>query len=281
MGLAELTRPQVVRHRVGVGVLRPADRGRVEASDPAGRHRRRARPAAGPAPGPRRTRPGAAGWCRPSPSHAESGRDQQPDRLRPAQLHRLGHRRRPAPPGRGQQPGIGTADRVRVARQGRGQQAVDGVQLVRGGRAPAAASSAASSVLPVRSAQSARSGPRGSGCPLPGWFGSTPSAEQQRDPVPAPGLDGPDQLVGQHLGRRLLGLAQPAPPRPAVASTQPVLEQQPEMVVAGLEHPVVQGLPVVGVGAGLEQQPGEGVARAGAAAGWPGPRRRRTPRSAR
>ena len=61
----------------------------------------------------------------------------------------------------------------------------------------------------------------------------------------------------RHHGRRLLDLAQPAAPRAAVPLTQPVLKEQPEMVVVGLEHPVVQGLPVVGIGPGLEQQPGQ------------------------
>jgi hypothetical protein len=72
-------------------------------------------------------------------------------------------------------------------------------------------------------------------------------SQQQGNLVPAPGLDGPEQLVGQHRGPGLLGLAQPAAPRSAVALTEPVVEQQPEMVVAGLEHLVVELLPVVGI----------------------------------
>ena len=59
---------------------------------------------------------------------AEPHRDQQPDCLRPTQLHRLGHGQGSALPGLGQQPGIGVADRVRVPGQSRGQQLVDGVQ---------------------------------------------------------------------------------------------------------------------------------------------------------
>ena len=44
---------------------------------------------------------------------------------------------------------------------------------------------------------------------------------------------------------------------PGVAP-EAVIEQQDEMVVVGAEHAVVKGLPVVGVGTRLQQQPGEG-----------------------
>ena len=76
-----------------------------------------------------------------------------------------------------------------------------------------------------------------------------------------------ESWTAEQLGRRIDRVAEPGPPRPAVALSEPELEQQHEVGVVGLEHAVVEGLAVVGVGAGFEQQAGEGAARAGGGAG--------------
>jgi hypothetical protein len=48
-------------------------------------------------------------------------------------------------------------------------------------------------------------------------------------------------------------------PRAEGVAAEAVLEEQDEMVVVAAEHAVVEGLPVVGVGASLQEQPGEGI----------------------
>ena len=65
------------------------------------------------------------------------------------------------------------------------------------------------------------------------------------------------QLPGQHLGRRLGGLAQSALPRTAVAAPEAELEQQLQVTVVGSKHPVVQRLSVVRVGTAGQQQAGQ------------------------
>ena len=52
-------------------------------------------------------------------------------------------------------------------------------------------------------------------------------------------------------------VTEPSAPRAAVTGAEAELEQQLQMIVARLEHPVVERLAVVRVGARLEQQPGE------------------------
>jgi hypothetical protein len=71
--------------------------------------------------------------------------------------------------------------------------------------------------------------------------------------------DSPGQQAAQHLGGRLEGFAQQPVPRAAGVAAEAVLERQHEVVVVAAEHAVVEGLPVVGVGASLQQQPGEGA----------------------
>ncbi len=53
-------------------------------------------------------------------------------------------------------------------------------------------------------------------------------------------------------------VAEAGAPRPAVALPEPVPEEQHEVVVVGSELPVLQRLAVVGIGAGVEEQLGEG-----------------------
>jgi hypothetical protein len=66
----------------------------------------------------------------------------------------------------------------------------------------------------------------------------------------------PAQLDAEHpRGRGQV--RDPGLPRAAVAGAEPVLEQQLQVRVVRLEHPVVEGLRVVGVGAGVEQQPAQ------------------------
>lgn len=88
---------------------------------------------------------------------------------------------------------------------------------------------------------------------------------QQPHPVGHAVCDGPGQLAAQRAGRAPQGLAQPAQPGAARVLAQPELEEQLQVVVARLEHPVVQRLGVVGIGARGEQQPGQRLC-----AGMPG-----------
>ena len=78
-------------------------------------------------------------------------------------------------------------------------------------------------------------------------------------PYPHPHVvrDRPPELPPDQLGRRVGPLAEAGPPRPAVAAAQPVAEQQHEVAVVAAELPVVQRLPVVGVGPGRQQRPGQ------------------------
>jgi hypothetical protein len=73
--------------------------------------------------------------------------------------------------------------------------------------------------------------------------------------------DGPGQLAAEHLGRAAERIAEPPAPRTAVTGAQAELEEELQVVAARLEHPVVQGLAVVRVGTGLQQQPGGGQDR--------------------
>ena len=65
------------------------------------------------------------------------------------------------------------------------------------------------------------------------------------------------QLLVDHLARGCVRLSeQPVPPS-AVAGAEPEFEQQLEPAVVAVPVAVVESLPVVGIGAGLEQQPRE------------------------
>jgi hypothetical protein len=81
---------------------------------------------------------------------------------------------------------------------------------------------------------------------------------EQPDPFGHRMGDGPAELTAHHLLRRVQGAAHPGLPRTTVAGAEAELEQQLQVVVVRLEHPVVQGLAIVGVGAGFEQQAGQG-----------------------
>ena len=60
-----------------------------------------------------------------------------------------------------------------------------------------------------------------------------------------------------------------ASPGTAVTGAEAELEEQLQVVVVGLEHAVVERLPVVRIGAGIEQEPCRAPASAGAGAGRP------------
>jgi hypothetical protein len=65
--------------------------------------------------------------------------------------------------------------------------------------------------------------------------------------------DRPGELAADHLRRSVERVAESPAPRAAVSGAQAELEEQLKVVVARLEHPVVERLPVVRVGACLEQ----------------------------
>jgi len=73
--------------------------------------------------------------------------------------------------------------------------------------------------------------------------------DEQPDPFGHAVGESPAEFAAHHLLRRIQGVAHPGLPRTAVAAAEAELEQQLQVVVARLEHPVVQGLAVVGVGA--------------------------------
>ncbi len=89
-----------------------------------------------------------------------------------------------------------------------------------------------------------------------------PVREQQPDPPRPPAQRRRDQFLPQQQARRLQDRPQPGVPRPVRAPAQPELQQQPQargVVGEGAaEAQVVEGLAVVGVGAGFQQQPGQG-----------------------
>ena len=105
-------------------------------------------------------------------------------------------------------------------------------------------------------------------------------ADQQPDPFGQAVGDGPGQLAAEHLGRGVDGIAEPPAPRPAVAGAQAELEEQLQVVVTGLEHPVVERLAVVRVGARL-RRPGRTGAATGRGRPRGGRRRDRRPACAR
>jgi hypothetical protein len=80
------------------------------------------------------------------------------------------------------------------------------------------------------------------------------------DQQPYPGglvvLDRPAKLDAQHPRGRVQVL-DPGPPHAAIAGAESVLEQQLQVPVIRLEHPVVKGLGIVGVGTRVEQQPAQ------------------------
>ena len=92
-------------------------------------------------------------------------------------------------------------------------------------------------------------------------------------------LDRPAQQVAEQLLGGVERLrAQPSPPHATVAAAEAVLEEQLEVVVVGAEHPVVQRLAVVRLGAASSRARAS-AATPGAAAGAPAhPRLRRTRR---
>jgi hypothetical protein len=98
---------------------------------------------------------------------------------------------------------------------------------------------------------------RGHGPVLEGRGDVDAVLDEQPDPFGHAVGEGPAELTAHHLLRRVQGIAQPGLPRTAVAGAEAELEQRLQVVVARPEHPVVQGLAVVGVGAGLEQQAGQ------------------------
>jgi hypothetical protein len=92
--------------------------------------------------------------------------------------------------------------------------------------------------------------PRG---PVPGerWTEVDAVLDEQPHPGGLVVLDRPAQLDTQYL-RGCVQLLDPRLPRAAVATAEPVFEQQLQVRVVRLGHPVVQGLGIVGVGAGVE-----------------------------
>ena len=102
--------------------------------------------------------------------------------------------------------------------------------------------------------------------------------KQERHALRPVGARGEAKLVLEHLpGRRVSG-RETTVPRSAVARSQAIAEEQLEVVILRLEMAVVEGLLIVRIGAGLEQQARELEGRAGALAASAHPRRRRTRR---
>jgi len=81
--------------------------------------------------------------------------------------------------------------------------------------------------------------------------------DQRPDPVRQAVRDRPGELAPDQLGRGAERVAEPPAPRPAVTGAEPELKQQLQVIVARLEHPVIERLAVVGVGARLQQQAGQ------------------------
>ncbi len=95
--------------------------------------------------------------------------------------------------------------------------------------------------------------------------------QQQAGALGAAAQGGGGQFLAQQLAGGLQGRAEPGLPRAAPVAAQAELQQQPQMggVVgeAAAQAAVVEGLGVVGVGPGLQQQPGQRQAPAGGG-GW-------------
>jgi hypothetical protein len=137
---------------------------------------------------------------------------------------------------RGQGGGDETLPRVEVGRVGApGDQEADEIGMSGGGRALGG------------------SGPVGERCDEVGAV-----LGEQPDPFGHAVGDGPGQLPAHQLLRGVQGGTETGSPGAAVAAAEAGLEEQLQVIVARLEHPVVQRLAVVGVGAGLEQQAGQG-----------------------
>jgi hypothetical protein len=79
--------------------------------------------------------------------------------------------------------------------------------------------------------------------------------QQQPHAVGEAVVRGGHQLVLGHLRRRGMRRREQAVPAPALAAAEPVLEQQLQPAVVGISVAVVQRLRVVGLSAGVEQQP--------------------------
>ena len=85
-----------------------------------------------------------------------------------------------------------------------------------------------------------------------------PVLGQQPHPVRHAVRDGPAELAADLVGRGAHGRRQAAAPRAAVAGAEAELQQQLQVLAARLELAVVEGLAVIGVGAGHQQQAGQG-----------------------
>ena len=81
---------------------------------------------------------------------------------------------------------------------------------------------------------------------------------EQHDPVALVMDDRPRQQAAEHLGGRLERITEQLMPRASGVAAESVFEEQHEVVVVAAEHAVVQGLAIVRIRSGLEQEPGEG-----------------------
>jgi hypothetical protein len=97
------------------------------------------------------------------------------------------------------------------------------------------------------------SGPVGERCDE---VGAVPG--EQPDPFGHAVGDSPGQLPAHQLLGGVQSRAETGSPRAAVAGAEAELEEQLQVIVARLEHPVVERLAGVRVGARVEQQPGAG-----------------------
>src|SRR4029079_10226783 len=89
-------------------------------------------------------------------------------------------------------------------------------------------------------------------------------------PVREPVLGGPVELPVEELRRRLHGIPETTPPGTAVGAAEPVAKEQLEVLDPGREHPVVERLPVVGLGTAVEKQGRESdVVRMSRLPAWP------------
>ena len=83
--------------------------------------------------------------------------------------------------------------------------------------------------------------------------------DEEAGPVEHVVGDRPGELAAHQVARRVQRLGHPGPPGTTVAGAESIPEHQLQMVVTRLEHPVVQRLPVIRIGTGVEQDGGERV----------------------
>ena len=256
-----------------VAVAGPAERGGVEPVVAAvrGRRRRRAGPRRSPA---RRSWPPRGGRSRPCPwpgrgrrwrsRRSRAGRPPRPRGADPSWRRRGRGPDAPRRPGpRGRRDGSSRSSRSTAASSPASTAATRASTGSSVGTAtPAATSTSSISGAPWSRASSigvrptvARRHPERSGRERRADVDAV--VDQQPDPVGHAVGHGPRELAAEQLGRRVDGVTEASPPWTAVAASEPELEQQHEVRVVGLEHAVVERLPVVGVGAGFEEQASE------------------------